>query len=218
MPEKESITGIHLTSCTTKSTHVGQRPWSEQWDSRKLQRKSWKSHIQCRGQVGFPDQGSKPGISDSTISAFLTPTWWLTRRQVIHWLYKWIYSPLALLFLLMPVWLGCGFVRCYPWVSNRREWSTAIWIGKSLKGTVLLRILRILKKPLSPPSLSLSYSHLLLWSRRIIRDLLETEEIYIKEIKSIIDVSRLGVVDIKHVFKLEKFCCTKRLKVVATCL
>uniref|UniRef100_A0A8C8XZR2 MCF.2 cell line derived transforming sequence-like 2 n=1 Tax=Panthera leo TaxID=9689 RepID=A0A8C8XZR2_PANLE len=76
------------------------------------------------------------------------------------------------------------------WVSPKTSQPSTLgrlFREESLKGTVLLRILRILKKPLSPPSLSLSYSHLLIidgyitpmdfiWLKHLIPDVLQNNK------------------------------------------
>uniref|UniRef100_G1SVN2 MCF.2 cell line derived transforming sequence-like 2 n=1 Tax=Oryctolagus cuniculus TaxID=9986 RepID=G1SVN2_RABIT len=81
--------------------------------------------------------------------------------------------------------------------------SSPKWVSpKTSQPSALALFQNNSKRALSPSlvSLSLSTFHLLLRFRRIVRDLLETEEIYIKEIKSIIDgyITPMDFIWLKH--------------------
>ena len=160
MPEEGGRTAIHLTPCTTKCILVGPRSWCEQWNSRRLERTSRKPHVRCRDQADIPDQGSQPGLSDSNVCPLDHHA--MAHKQVILWLHKWILSPLTLPFLLMPVWSECAFVRCWPWVFNRTEWTDHNLSRWATKGNCIddhysKRILKHCVPPPPPLCLSLSF-------------------------------------------------------------
>lgn len=109
-------------------------------------------------------------------------------------LHTWILSPLTLPFLLMPEDQNVVLVRCWPWVFSRTEWTVYNLSRWATEGNCIddCYSKRILKHCFPHPTLSLFHLPTCCWFRHIIRDRLETEETYIKEIKDIIDVSRFG--------------------------